>query len=100
MKTKVHSLFIEINWQLISWISQIDRFDAQWTNIEKREGQSLKQLKSIATVRSVGASTRIEGAKLSDKEVEEETKRTEAGYSIEDSTADEKIAIKALKDLQ
>ena len=63
-------MFIEINWQLISWISQIDRFDAKWTNIEKREGQSLKQLKSIATVRSVGASTRIEGAKLSDKEVE------------------------------
>ncbi len=70
MKNQVHSLFVEINWQLISRISQIDRFDAQWTNIEKREGQSLKQLKSIATVRSVGASTRIEGAKLSDKEVE------------------------------
>lgn len=38
--------------------------------------------------------------RLIDKEVEEETKRTEAGYSIEDSTADEKTAIKALKDLQ
>ncbi|MBW8051150.1 MAG: Fic family protein, partial [Cytophagales bacterium] len=31
---------------------------------------SLKQLKSIATVRSVGASTRIEGSKMSDEEVE------------------------------
>jgi len=51
-------------------ISQIDRFDASWTSIEKREGQSLKQLKSIATVRSVGASTRIEGSKMSDEEVE------------------------------
>lgn len=69
MKNQVHSLFIDINWHLINRISQIDRFDAQWTNIEKREGQSLRQLKSIATVRSVGASTRIEGAKLSDKEV-------------------------------
>ena len=44
-------------------MSRLDRFDAQWTTIEKREGQSLKQLKSIATVRSVGASTRIEGSK-------------------------------------
>jgi len=35
-----------------------------------KEGQSLKQLKSIATVRSVGASTRIEGSKMSNKEVE------------------------------
>ena len=33
-------------------------------------GQSLKQLKSVATVRSVGASTRIEGSKMSDIEVE------------------------------
>lgn len=38
--------------------------------------------------------------RLIDKEVEEETKRTEAGHTIEDSTTDEKIAIKALKDLQ
>ncbi|MEO5977938.1 MAG: Fic family protein, partial [Chryseolinea sp.] len=38
--------------------------------IEKREGQTLKELKSIATVRSVGASTRIEGSKMTDDEVE------------------------------
>lgn len=70
MKNQVYNLHIDVDWHLINLISQIDRFDAQWTNIEKREAQSLKQLKSIATVRSVGASTRIEGAKLSDNEVE------------------------------
>jgi Fic family protein len=43
--------------------------DASWASVERREGQSLKQLKSIATVRSVGASTRIEGSKMSDEEV-------------------------------
>lgn len=37
---------------------------------ERQEKQSLKQLKSIATVRSVGASTRIEGSKLTDEEVD------------------------------
>lgn len=56
--------------QLTNEISQIDRFDASWTTIEKREGQTLKQLKSIATVRSVGASTRIEGSRMTDDEVE------------------------------
>lgn len=70
MENKVHSFTLSIDWELIRLISQIDRFDASWTTIEKKEGQSLKQLKSIATVRSVGASTRIEGSKMSDEEVE------------------------------
>lgn len=66
----MHTQIIELNWKLISLISDIDRFDAAWQAIERREGQSLKELKSIATVRSVGASTRIEGSKLSDEEVD------------------------------
>ena len=70
MHTSIHTFSLTLHWKLIGLISQIDRFDASWTTIEKREGQSLKQLKSIATVRSVGASTRIEGSQLSDKQVE------------------------------
>ncbi|MBN2595502.1 MAG: Fic family protein [Marinifilaceae bacterium] len=70
MENKVHTFSLTLDWELIRLISQIDRFDASWTSIEKKEGQSLKQLKSIATVRSVGASTRIEGSKMSDQEVE------------------------------
>ena len=70
MKEKVYNFSLTLNWKLFRMISQIDRFDASWSTIEKREGQSLKHLKSIATIRSVGASTRIEGSKLSDKEVE------------------------------
>ena len=70
METEVHTLKLRLSWKLIQRISQIDRFDASWASIEKKEGQSLKQLKSISTVRSVGASTRIEGSKLSDEEVE------------------------------
>lgn len=70
MKTSVHSFTLNLSWELIKRISQIDRFDASWSSIEKREGQTLKQLKSIATVRSVGASTRIEGSQLSDEQVE------------------------------
>jgi Fic family protein len=69
MENNVYNFKINIDWELIGIISQIDRFDASWASIEKKEGQSLKQLKSIATVRSVGASTRIEGSKMSDEEV-------------------------------
>lgn len=70
MHTSVHTFSLLLDWKLIGLISQIDRFDASWLTIEKREGQSLKQLKSIATVQSVGASTRIEGSQLSNEQVE------------------------------
>ena len=66
----MHTFKLGINWKLLSLISSIDRFDATWSTIERKEGLTLKQLKSIATVRSVGASTRIEGSKMSNKEVE------------------------------
>ncbi len=70
MTQKIHTLNLDLSMKLMNEISKIDRFDAEWTGIERREGASLKQLKSIATVRSVGASTRIEGSKMTDKEVE------------------------------
>jgi Fic family protein len=69
MENNVYKLALDIDWKLIGIISQIDRFDASWASIEKREAQSLLQLKSIATVLSAGASTRIEGSSLSDEEV-------------------------------
>lgn len=67
---EVYNFNLDINWDIINTLNQIDRFDASWTTLEKKEGQSLKQLKAIATVRSVGASTRIEGSKMSDEEVD------------------------------
>ena len=70
MNNRVYNFKLNIDWKLINLISEIDRFDANWTAFERKEGQSLKELKSIATVRSVGASNRIEGNKMSDEEVD------------------------------
>ena len=70
MDIEVYNFKLKIDWTLINLISEIDRFDANWTAIERKEGQSLKELKSLATVRSVGASNRIEGNKMSDEEVD------------------------------
>lgn len=71
MENKVYNFKLNINWKLINLISEIDRFDANWTAIERKEGQrNLKDLKSIATVRSVGASNRIEGNRMSNEEVD------------------------------
>jgi len=70
MENKVFNFNLNIDWKLINLISTIDRFDSQWTAIERREGQSLKHLKSIATVRSVGASNRIEGNRMTNEEID------------------------------
>ena len=45
MENIVHTFKLNIDWELISLISQIDRLDTSWTSIEKREGQSQKQMK-------------------------------------------------------
>jgi Fic family protein len=55
---------------IINRIGFIDSFKGQWTAIEKKESKYLKQLRQIATIESIGSSTRIEGATLTDEEVE------------------------------
>jgi hypothetical protein len=67
MRLKIYNLELDLSMKIVSELSKIDRFDARWASIEKREGSTLKQLKSIATVKSVGASTRIEGSKMTDE---------------------------------
>ncbi|MFA6260626.1 MAG: Fic family protein [Bacteroidia bacterium] len=67
---KIYTFDLELNWDLIKQLSELDTFGGSWSAIENRERQGLRELKSIATVRSVGASTRIEGSKITDDEVE------------------------------
>ena len=69
MKAKVYEFNLQLSWKILSSISKIDRFDASWSSIERLEGGNLRQLRHIATIQSVGASTRIEGAKMTDVEV-------------------------------
>ncbi len=70
MKNDIYNFTLKLDWKLIGLLSEIDRFDANWSAIERKEGSSLKELKNIATVESVGASNRIEGNKMSDEEVD------------------------------
>jgi len=90
MENNVHTFQLNINWSLLSLISSIDRFDATWSTIERQEGLTLKQLKTIATVKSVGASTRIEGSKMSNKEVAALLENMDS-TKIEDSDSQEVI---------
>jgi Fic family protein len=70
MESVIYNLKLDFGWDLVKLISQIDRFDASWSAIEKKEtNDGLKYLKTIATVSSVASSTRIEGSKMSNDEV-------------------------------
>lgn len=56
--------------EVIKEIALIDSFKGKWTGLEIRESQLLRELKQIATIASIGSSTRIEGSTLSNEEVE------------------------------
>ena len=98
MDEYVHTVRVTLNWALLGIISKLDRFDASWSAIERREGQSLKQLKAIATVRSVGASTRIEGSRMSDEEVDVLLRNTDIS-KLEDRDAQEVVGYFQVLDL-
>ena len=59
------------NQQIIKKISFIDSFKGKWNLVEQKENNYLKELRKIATIESIGSSTRIEGVQLSNNEIKE-----------------------------
>ncbi len=54
---------------IIKLISEIDIFKGKWSVLENISPAFLNELRNIATIQSIGSSTRIEGATLSDKDI-------------------------------
>jgi len=61
---------IKITHEMSTIISEIDEFKGAWRALGRLAPERLNQLRKVATIESVGSSTRIEGSKLSDREVE------------------------------
>jgi Fic family protein len=61
---------LHITPEMLSLIAQIDEFKGAWRALGTLAPERLRQLRTVATIESVGSSTRIEGAKLTDREVE------------------------------
>jgi Fic family protein len=59
------------NQKVTQLIAFIDEYKGKWNVVEKRENRYLKELRRIATVESIGSSTRIEGATMTDEEVQQ-----------------------------
>lgn len=65
------SFDFKTNQQIINLISYIDSFKGKWNIVEQKENNYLKELRKIATIESIGSSTRIEGAQLTNNEIKE-----------------------------
>jgi Fic family protein len=55
--------------EILKLIASLDEFKGQWRVFKRLSRDQLSQLKKIATIESIGSSTRIEGSKLSDRDV-------------------------------
>ena len=61
---------IQITPELLGLISGIDEFKGAWRALGTLAPDRLIALRRVATIESIGSSTRIEGSKLSDRDVE------------------------------
>jgi Fic family protein len=61
---------LKITPEILSLISGIDEFKGAWRALGQLAPEQLTSLKHIATIESIGSSTRIEGSKLTDQQVE------------------------------
>lgn len=61
---------IAVTQELLKLIAEIDEFKGKWEALKNLSPERLRQLRKVATIESIGSSTRIEGAKLTDMQVE------------------------------
>ena len=61
---------ISIDPMLLNLVADLDEFKGRWEMLGRLAPDKLQSLRRVATIESVGSSTRIEGARLSDHEVE------------------------------
>ncbi|MEI7669304.1 MAG: Fic family protein [Pseudomonadota bacterium] len=62
---------LQITHELSALLSEIDEFKGAWRFYGTVAPDRLNALRRVATIESIGSSTRIEGSKLSDREVEQ-----------------------------
>lgn len=61
---------IEITPEILRQVARIDEFKGAWRALGTLAPDRLALLRRVATIESIGSSTRIEGSRLSDREVE------------------------------
>ena len=61
---------LQVTPEILNLIARIDEFKGAWRALGTLAPDRLSALRRVATIESIGSSTRIEGSRLSDREVE------------------------------
>ncbi len=61
---------LHISHELLGLVAEIDEFKGAWRALGSLAPERLSALRHVATIESIGSSTRIEGSRLSDRDVE------------------------------
>jgi Fic family protein len=56
--------------EMLRLIAEIDEFKGRWEALQALSPERLRALRHVATIESIGSSTRIEGVKLTDRQIE------------------------------
>ncbi len=62
---------LQITSEILALVSELDEFKGAWQALGTLAPERLRALRRVATIESIGSSTRIEGSRLSDREVEQ-----------------------------
>jgi len=65
----INSSTLEITPEILSLVAELDEFKGAWRALGTLAPERLSALRRVATIESIGSSTRIEGSRLSDQEV-------------------------------
>jgi Fic family protein len=66
----IRAATLKITPEILGFIAELDEFKGAWRALGTLAPERLSALRWVATIESIGSSTRIEGSKLSDREVE------------------------------
>src|ERR1035437_1691174 len=61
---------LKITPEILGFVAELDEFKGAWRALGTLAPERLSALRRVATIESIGSSTRIEGSKLSDRDVE------------------------------
>src|SRR5712692_3750887 len=70
MADTLNTKTVVIELEMLDIIAELDEFKGAWRALSTLAPERLSALRRVATIESIGSSTRIEGSKLSDQDVE------------------------------
>jgi Fic family protein len=70
MAMRLHYQGLRITAEMLSLITELDEFKGAWRSLSTLVPERLAALRRVATLESIGSSTRIEGARLSDRDID------------------------------